>query len=70
MNDGNPSRVRGLLNFEKMRMMSDTVQSIMNMLRVDYQFPLDGRLQRYLQFAAIERSHEKLKEMSILCEVE
>ncbi len=68
MNDGNPSRVKGLVNFEKMRTMSDMAQSIGDLLRLDYDFSADEGMQAYLQFGFIERSHDRLKEMSLQCE--
>ena len=68
MNDGNPTYTRGLLNFDKMRTMSDTVQSIKDLIRVNYKFQPDSNLQSFLALNHIERSDEALKEMSLSCE--
>ncbi|KAJ3193694.1 hypothetical protein HK101_004358 [Irineochytrium annulatum] len=68
INDGNPSNVQGLINFEKLRMMGKRVKDIMSLASTEYKFPPIPEMQNYLAKPPIEKSMTRLKEMSLECE--
>ncbi len=68
INDGNPSRINDLYNFEKCRMLYSRVNDIALLAKVEYNFPDIPSLQNFLKTPKIEKSLTKLKEMSVLCE--
>jgi hypothetical protein len=68
MNDGNPSRVRGLINFDKLRMMGKRVRDITSLAATEYNFEPKPAIQNYLRKPPIEMSLTKLKEESVKCE--
>ena len=68
MNDGNESKVRGMINFDKLRMMATRVKDIANLVAIEYPHQPIPPIQNYLAKPVVERSHAKLKEMSVECE--
>ena len=68
MNDGNQSKVRGMINFDKLRMMSARVNDITALVGTPYSFETKVLVQNYLTKPPIEKSITKLKEMSRECE--
>ncbi|ORZ40619.1 ras guanine nucleotide exchange factor domain-containing protein [Catenaria anguillulae PL171] len=64
LNDGNPSSVRGLINFDKLRMMSRRVQEIVLSRGTRYDIANVNQVQNYLKKPPAERDLSKLKEMS------
>ncbi|KAL7749253.1 hypothetical protein RI367_005405 [Sorochytrium milnesiophthora] len=65
LNDGNESRVHGLINFDKLAMMSDRVKEITQARKSRYSVTVDRVLQNYLKKPPTERDLRKLKEMSL-----
>lgn len=54
-NDGNPSKLAGgLINIEKLRMMTDQIKSMTLMAHVPYKYTEDSAIRNYLQNAKIE----------------
>ncbi|KAJ3291910.1 hypothetical protein HK104_005714 [Borealophlyctis nickersoniae] len=68
MNDGNQSTVRGMINFDKLRMMGNRVKDISSLANIEYKFEPNPPIQNYLSKPPVERSLAALKEMSLLCE--
>ncbi|KAJ3221580.1 hypothetical protein HK099_003367 [Clydaea vesicula] len=69
MNDGNQSKVREMINFDKLRMMSNRVKDITGLVaRGSYKFELKSAIQNYISKPHVEKDVKKLKEMSKLCE--
>ncbi|KAJ3033543.1 hypothetical protein HDV00_006078 [Rhizophlyctis rosea] len=68
MNDGNESKVRGMINFDKLRMMGSRVKDISNLVAIAYPYQPIPPIQNYLAKPVVERNWAKLKEMSVDCE--
>jgi len=68
MNDGNPKRVNGLINFEKLRMMGRRVNDLVSMMDVRYEAQPITALQNYLHRPLVETSFAKLKMQSHMIE--
>ncbi|KAJ3049476.1 hypothetical protein HK097_009535 [Rhizophlyctis rosea] len=68
MNDRSKSKVRGSINFDALRMMATRVEDIANLVPVEYPHQPIPTNQNYLARSVVERSHAKLKEMSLECE--
>lgn len=68
MNDGNPSKMNGMINFEKLRMMAHCVRQIRNLASVDFPFLAMPEIQNFLGNPTVERDLVKLKAQSLLCE--
>ncbi|KAI9202179.1 ras guanine nucleotide exchange factor domain-containing protein [Polychytrium aggregatum] len=66
MNDGNQSKVREMINFDKLRMMANRVKDISALVGIEYKdFVPNPMIQNYLAKPPIEKSITKLKEMSL-----
>jgi hypothetical protein len=66
MNDGNPSKLNNLINFEKLRMMATCVRKISDLGEIEYaNFTLNPEFQNYLERLPIERDMAKLKARSL-----
>jgi hypothetical protein len=68
MNDGNQSKVHGMVNFDKLRMMGCRVKDITSLAGTEYKFEVKPAIQNYIAKPPIEKNMAKLKEMSIECE--
>lgn len=68
MNDGNQSKVRGMINFDKLRMMSGRVKDITKLGQTEYKFEVKSAIQNYISKPPVEKSLVKLKEWSQECE--
>ncbi|KAI9138023.1 ras guanine nucleotide exchange factor domain-containing protein [Paraphysoderma sedebokerense] len=68
LNDGNESKVRGLINFDKLRMMAGRVKEITSTVNIDYNFHKDPTVLNYLKKPTVDRDLNKLKELSLECE--
>lgn len=68
MNDGNQSKVREMINFDKLRMMGERVKDIAANASSPYAFLANPEVQNYLGRPHIEKSITKLKEYSLECE--
>ncbi|KAJ3215928.1 hypothetical protein HDU67_010159 [Dinochytrium kinnereticum] len=68
INDGNPSQVKGMVNFDKLRMMGKRVKDISSLVGTAYKFEANPAIQNYLAKPPIEKSMTKLKELSLECE--
>lgn len=49
LNDGNPMRLQGLINFDKLRMMADKVSQITAWSAVPYSYEVHEDIQRYIK---------------------
>ncbi|KAJ3362101.1 hypothetical protein GGF32_006555 [Allomyces javanicus] len=65
LNDGNPAKVRGLVNFDKLRMMSRRVREIVMSRGTRYDIATMAQIQNYLKKPPTERDVAKLKEHSL-----
>ncbi|KAI9362529.1 ras guanine nucleotide exchange factor domain-containing protein [Zopfochytrium polystomum] len=68
INDGNPSNVEGMINFDKLRMMGNRVKDITSFAKVGYKFEPNPAIQNYVGKPPIEKKLAVLKEMSNECE--
>ncbi|KAI8808455.1 ras guanine nucleotide exchange factor domain-containing protein [Cladochytrium replicatum] len=68
MNDGNESKVRGMINFDKLRMMANRVKDISALAAKEYKFEPNPAVLNYLAKPPIEKSMSKLKALSAECE--
>lgn len=68
MNDGNQSMVRGMVNFDKLRMMATRVHDIAALANVEYKFDMKPTWQNYISKPPLEKSLPKLKELAAICE--
>ena len=68
MNDGNPSKIQDMINFDKLRMMSNCVSQIVTLSAGDYKFVEKPEIQNYLRLPPLEKNLTQLKQMSVLCE--
>ncbi|KAI9189372.1 hypothetical protein H9P43_000805 [Blastocladiella emersonii ATCC 22665] len=65
LNDGNDSMVRGMLNVDKLHMMSRRVQEIVLSRGTRYDVATVAQVQNYLKKPPTERELKKLKELSL-----
>ncbi|KAJ3107489.1 hypothetical protein HDU97_004085 [Phlyctochytrium planicorne] len=68
INDGNPSQVNGMVNFDKLRMMGNRVKDIISLVGIEFKYEPNPAVQNYLAKPPIEKSMTKLKELSLECE--
>jgi hypothetical protein len=68
INDGNQSKIKGLVNVEKLRMMANSVQEITQLGAIPYEFEKKPAILNYLEKPYIERNLNKLKEQATLLE--
>ncbi|EPZ36809.1 Guanine-nucleotide dissociation stimulator CDC25 domain-containing protein [Rozella allomycis CSF55] len=68
INDGNPSKIHGMINFEKLRMMGQRVLEISSLVNHSYPFDEKPEVQNYLKKPFVEKDIQKLKDWSVLCE--
>lgn len=68
MNDGNQSIVQGLINFDKLRMMSEHVKEITAKSRAQYNFETKPAIQNFIDKPPVERDVAALKAISLLNE--
>eukprot|EP00842_Homolaphlyctis_polyrhiza_P004890 jgi/Hompol1/5401/HPOL_004387-RA len=64
INDGNQTRVKNMINVEKLRMMSSRVLEITSLAKSDYQFEKKPAVLNYLAKPPIEKNMAKLKELA------
>ena len=65
MNDGNESKVNGMINFDKLRMMAKRVKDISKLVDYEYKnFQVDIVLQNYISHLMVEPL-DKLKKDSL-----
>ncbi|KAI8923351.1 ras guanine nucleotide exchange factor domain-containing protein [Entophlyctis helioformis] len=64
INDGNQSKVRGMINVEKLRMMANRVLEITSLARSEYPFEHKPAVLNYLAKPRVEKDMAKLKEMA------
>jgi hypothetical protein len=64
INDGNQSKIKGLINVEKLRMMANSVQEITQLGATAYEFEKKPAILNYLEKPYIERDLNKLKEQA------
>lgn len=65
MNDGNQSKVNGLINFDKLRMMAKRVKDISGLVKINYKFENDPTIANYIANPIIEKDLKKLKEWAL-----
>ncbi|KAJ3408579.1 hypothetical protein HDV05_004940 [Chytridiales sp. JEL 0842] len=68
MNDGNASKVHGMVNFDKLRMMANRVKDIASLAGIEYKYEAKPAVQNYIAKPPVEKNMAKLKEMSAECE--
>eukprot|EP00158_Paraphelidium_tribonemae_P009026 Partr_v1_DN28751_c1_g1_i4_m63180 putative Son of sevenless homolog len=68
MNDGNPSKFKNMVNFDKLRMMANRVKDITDLSKTPYEFKPIPPVQNYLHKPHVEMNLAKLKEESLKCE--
>ncbi|KAI3639487.1 hypothetical protein MIR68_002502 [Amoeboaphelidium protococcarum] len=68
MQDGNEKYFKGLLNFEKLRMMANRVKEIQKLTNTPFTYEPVPAIQNYLTKPPIEMNLAKLKEESLKCE--
>ncbi|KAL2916590.1 hypothetical protein HK105_203702 [Polyrhizophydium stewartii] len=64
INDGNPAKVRGMINVEKLRMMSSRVLEITSLAKADYPYSPQPAVLNYLAKPPVEKNLAKLKELA------
>lgn len=62
MNDGNPTKINGMINCVKMDMMASSVQEITSLGNTPFKFERKPAILNYLEKPYIERNLEILKE--------
>jgi hypothetical protein len=65
MNDGNATKINGLINMEKMTMMAKSVQEITSLGHTPYRFEKRPAILNYLEKPHIEKNLEILKERAL-----
>jgi hypothetical protein len=65
MNDGNQSKVNGLINFDKLRMMARRVKDISGLVKNNYKFESDPTIANYIVNPIVEKDLKKLKEWAL-----
>jgi len=68
INDGNQSKIDNMVNFDKLRMMSNRVHDLTNLIDKEYGFTEDPIIQNYLAKPPKKDDDKELKEMSLKCE--
>ncbi|KAJ1557563.1 Rap guanine nucleotide exchange factor 6, partial [Cladochytrium tenue] len=68
INDGNASKVDGMVNFDKLRMMGARVKDMLTFARIAYAFEADPAAQNYVAKPPVEKRLTTLKEWSSECE--
>ena len=68
MNDGNPSKVNGFINFEKLTMMAKSVQEITSLGSIAFPFEKKPAILNYLEKPHIDYDLEKLKAQATILE--
>lgn len=68
MNDGNKSKIEGMINFAKLRMMGQRVMDLVELNRYSYTFAENAIIMNYLRRPMVEFDLAKLKESSLQCE--
>ncbi|ORX54270.1 hypothetical protein BCR36DRAFT_581893 [Piromyces finnis] len=68
INDGNQSKIESMVNFDKLRMMSNRVHDLTNLIDKEYGFIEDPIIQNYLAKPPKKDDDKELKEMSLKCE--
>ncbi|KAJ3120594.1 hypothetical protein HK098_004463 [Nowakowskiella sp. JEL0407] len=68
MNDGNESKINGMINFDKLRMMANRVRDISSLASIEYKFDQNPPILNYLAKPPVEKSMTKLKQLSLECE--
>jgi hypothetical protein len=68
MNDGNPSKINGFINFEKMTMMAKSVQEITKLGSYEFPYEKKPEILNYLDKPNIEFDLEKLKAQAAILE--
>ncbi len=68
MNDGNASKVKGMININKLRMMADRVQEIVSLGSTIYPFERKPAILNWLNKAPIEMSIDKLTKLAAALE--
>jgi hypothetical protein len=64
INDGNTSKVKGLVNIEKLRMMANRVQEIVSLGGTLYNFERKSAMLNWLEKPIIETNINKLKQLA------
>jgi len=55
MNDGNESKIDGMINFDKLRMMANRVKDISKLVDYEYEnINVDSELQNYISHPMVE----------------
>ena len=68
MNDGNPSKIKDMINFDKLRTMANKAKDIVAKENVCYTFKKNEAIYMYLSKADIITDFETLKNMGKECE--
>lgn len=68
INDGNQSKVENMINFDKLRMMSNRVHDLTNLIDKEYDFEENPVIQNYLAKPPKVDDDKELKQMSLECE--
>lgn len=68
INDGNQSKIENMINFDKLRMMSNRVHDITHLVNKSYSFKEDPIIQNYLAKPPKVDDEKELKQMSLECE--
>ncbi|ORX80630.1 ras GEF [Anaeromyces robustus] len=68
INDGNQSKVENMINFDKLRMMSNRVHDLTSLIDKSYDFKEDPIIQNYLAKPPKVDDDKELKQMSLECE--
>ena len=68
INDGNPSKLKSLLNVEKLRMMAHRVQEIVSLGSALYPMERDTAIINWLQKPVVETKMALLKQKAIALE--
>lgn len=68
INDGNSSKVKGMINIDKLRMMGNRVQEIVSLGGTLYPFERKPAVLNWLEKPTIEMSIDKLKKLATALE--
>jgi hypothetical protein len=61
INDGNPSKINGLINIDKLRMMAERVLEIVALAEKPYLFNPHTQILNYVKQPPVEKDQNKLK---------
>lgn len=64
MNDGNPSKIKDLINFDKLRMMGGHVLELTQLAEVEYPYTIDPVITNYLHKPHLDMSFDALRDLS------